>query len=52
MLASDRIFACLPSINKLIVVMMPHCESNNRKRQIPFRLAILNPTREETLISS
>jgi hypothetical protein len=37
-LSSDRIFACLPSMNKLIVVMMTHCESNNRKRQIPFTI--------------
>ena len=31
MLSSDRIFACFPSMNKLIVMLMTHCESNNRK---------------------
>jgi hypothetical protein len=36
MLSSDKIFACLPSMNKLIVVMMTHCESSNGKRQTPF----------------
>ena len=31
MLSSDRIFARFPSMNKLIVMMMTHCESNNKK---------------------
>jgi hypothetical protein len=48
MLSSDRIFACLPSINKPIVVMMTHCESNNKKVKYLFRLAMLSPTHGET----
>jgi hypothetical protein len=28
----------LPSMNKLIVVMMTYCESNDRKTQIPFTI--------------
>src|ERR1035437_6595512 len=47
MLSSDRIFACLPSINKLIVVMMAYCESNARKMQTPFLVTMANPTCEE-----
>jgi hypothetical protein len=31
MLASDRIFARFPSMNKLIVMLLTHCESNNKK---------------------
>jgi len=39
-------------MNKLIVVMMTHCESNNRKVKHHFSLVMPKPTREETLKSS
>ena len=37
MLSSDRIFARLPGMNKLIVMPMTHCESNNKKVKHLYR---------------
>jgi hypothetical protein len=37
MLSSDKIFARFPSMNKLIVMLLTHCESNNRKVKHLYR---------------
>ena len=37
MLSSDRIFARFPSMKKLIVMLMTHCESNNKKVKHLYR---------------
>ena len=37
MLSSDRIFARFPSMNKLIVMLLTHCESNNKKVKHLYR---------------
>jgi hypothetical protein len=43
----DRIFACLPSIEKLIVVMITHCKHTTEKGKFLLPLAILNQICEE-----
>ena len=49
MLSSDKIFARFPSMNKLIVMLMTHCESNNKKSQTPVALALTDLTRDESV---
>ena len=36
MFLSDRIFACLPSINEPRVAMMTHCKSDDEEVKHPF----------------